>query len=302
MTLVQLHYFRAVCAHKNITRAARELHISQPSLSKAIRDLEGELGLSLFYRLHTGLVLTEEGAQLLEAAEALLREEDAFLERARALCGRDQTVRLGVPPMLSALVFPQLLQGFRDSFPQAGLQVVEKGTVSNRKLVLEGALDAAIVSHEPPDAPDLGSHCLGAAEICCYVSARHPLAGREKVSLPDLEAVPLVLLGEDAFLTGFLLERFRALGIEPQVLLHTNQLATIAQLVGRGVAASFLFDHVLPPEREIAKLPVAGLPRIRIYLIWNARRPLSPGTKNLIRLARLLYPAPPREEAEEGRP
>ena len=181
MTLVQLHYFRAVCAHKNITRAARELHISQPSLSKAIRDLEGELGLSLFYRLHTGLVLTEEGAQLLEAAEALLREEDAFL-------------------------------------------------------------------------------------------------------------------------TGFLLERFRALGIEPQVLLHTNQLATIAQLVGRGVAASFLFDHVLPPEREIAKLPVAGLPRIRIYLIWNARRPLSPGTKNLIRLARLLYPAPPREEAEEGRP
>ena len=297
MTLVQLRYFRAVCAHKNITRAARELHISQPSLSKSIRDLERELGLSLFYRLHTGLVLTEEGTRLLEAAEALLREEDAFLARARALRGQDQTVRLGVPPMLSALVFPQLLQSFRDSFPQAVLQVVEKGTVSNRALVQDGELDAAIVSHALPPAPDLGSHCLGTAEICCYVSPRHPLAGRKTVSLADLGATPLVLLGEDAFLTGFLLERFRERKLTPQVLLHTNQLATIAQLVERGVASTFLFDRVLSPEWEIVKLLVTGLPPIQIYLIWNARRPLSPGTKNLVRLARLMYPAPPAAKA-----
>ena len=79
MTLVQLKYFQTVCKYNNITRASNELHISQPSLSNAIKDLEKEFGISLFYRFSKGLVLTEEGSLFLEETNHLLEHADLFL-------------------------------------------------------------------------------------------------------------------------------------------------------------------------------------------------------------------------------
>lgn len=104
----------------------------------------------------------------------------------QALNPSAQTVRLGVSPMLSALIFPHLLQAYQETFPSSSLQLVENGSLSNRVLVLEGGLDAAIVSCDGPLPPSLGFYDLCTVDISFYVSASHPLAGKASLELSDI--------------------------------------------------------------------------------------------------------------------
>ena len=100
MKLQQLRYFYAACTHKSISRAAEILHVSQPSVSMAIRDLEREFGAPLISRCYKGFVLTEEGIALEEMAESLLRHADQVNEEMLSFGQRQKPVRLGVPPMM----------------------------------------------------------------------------------------------------------------------------------------------------------------------------------------------------------
>ena len=120
MKLTQLKYFQAICKYGNLTRASRELHISQSSLSGIIKELEEEFGVLLFYRLSRGLVLTKEGEFFLQEITGLLDHADQVTEHMRELKDTDQVVTLGVPPMLSVLFFPRLLACFRRNSQEPG--------------------------------------------------------------------------------------------------------------------------------------------------------------------------------------
>ena len=112
MRLTPLKYFQTGCRHQNMTRAAAELHVSQPSLSNAIHELEDEFGLVLFRRKSRGIVLTEQGEIFYKEAEKLLEHVDSFCEQMSELGNVKHNVRLGVPYMLSAVVFPRLFAAF----------------------------------------------------------------------------------------------------------------------------------------------------------------------------------------------
>lgn len=285
MTLVQLKYFQTVCRYGNITRAAGELHISQPSLSNAMKELEREFGISLFYRLSRGMELTEEGRIFLEEAEKLLRQADLFEERMYRLGGCPGTVRLGVPPMLSALVFPRLLAAFRRTAPGATLKMEEGGTLSNREMVLDGRLEGAVISCLEELPPALGFRDLGSAKIRLYLSASHELASEKEIDLAQAGDIPLAMLPEDSFLTDFMQKSFRERGIVPDIIIKTNQLAAIGRLVEENVAGAFLFDHILPENPGIVTIPVRDLPGIGIRLIWNRNRKQTAAMNRLIRAA-----------------
>lgn len=289
MKLIQLQYFRAICKHSSITKAASELHISQPSLSNTIKELENEFGFSLFYRLSKGLALTEEGKLFLQEATQLLEHADHFVAEMQDLGSAKRDIKLGVPPMIATLVFPQLFGTFHETFPNFKLAISENGTLTNKSKVLDGTLDAAVISCEAPLSSAFGFHDLGSVGICFYVSREHALAAHSGVSLADIADIPLAFLAEDSFLTHYIRQCFKAQQLTPNVIINTNQLAAIGQLVEHNMAAAFLFDGILPAGQTIAKLPVNGLPEIKIRLIWNAGRKLSPGTQNLIRLAKRTY-------------
>lgn len=100
MKLQQLRYFCAACRMRSLSRAAESLHVSQPSVSMAIRELEREFGVSLIARRYQGFALTEEGTALWEMAQSLLRHADHMSSQMQALGQRRRPVRLGVPPMI----------------------------------------------------------------------------------------------------------------------------------------------------------------------------------------------------------
>lgn len=248
MKLTQLKYFQAICKYGNLTRASRELHISQSSLSGIIKELEEEFGVLLFYRLSRGLVLTKEGEFFLQEITGLLDHADQVTEHMRELKDTDQVVTLGVPPMLSVLFFPRLLALFQKEFPGARLELAEGGSLANEAEVADGSLDAAMISCE---------------------------AG-----------TPLALLGEDSFLTSCVDRNYQALGKKPNVVLNTNQLAAVSQIIRGGTAASFLFENVLPPEPDVAVLSVEDLPPVQVCLIWNEGRKLSPCAVQFIQMVK----------------
>lgn len=285
MKLTQLSYFQTICKYNNITRAAAELHISQPSLSGAIKELETEFGVPLFYRLNKGLALTEEGKVLLSETDKLLEQAEHLTASMNALKTTDQTIKLGVPPMLATLIFPRLLQAFHTAWPEINLQMVENGSLTNRNMVSDGTLDAAIISSAAAPQPSFGCCDLSALEICFYVSNRHPLSQNASIRPEDADGIPLALLTEDTFLADCLTGCFRALHLSPNIIVNTNQINTIWQLVENNAAATFLYRGLPGISREVAQIPVEGLPAVTARLIWNTARPLPAGVKNLIRLA-----------------
>lgn len=288
MKLLQLRYFQVICKYNNITRAARELHVSQPSLSSAVKELESEFGVSLFQRHSRGLEPTSAGRYLLEASTKLLDQADDLVQHMQALGKTDRTLRLGVPPQAASLVFPQLLQAARKQVPGLRLHVEELGTLRSKSMVLDGSLDAAIISRNAPLPPSFAVCNLCWVQIRLYVSTANPLAGKSCVAIRDLAGVPLALLAEDAFLTDCINRHFHDLGLTPNTVVHTNQLATIHQLVKDNTAAAFLFDGALPPNRRVARLPVPELPRVRIDLVWPANGQMSGKLQDLVRVARSL--------------
>ncbi len=290
MTLIQLQYFQTVCKYNNITRAARALHISQPSLSNAIKELEKEFGLTLFHRHSKGLSLTKDGEVFLQESGQLLEQADFFVKKMHELAETKQSVRLGVPPMLSALIFPRLFQAFRENYPEFDLQLVENGTLANKEALLEGTLDAAIISNDTRLPASFHSYELCSEDIFLYVSGKHPLASKSFVEFEDIADIPLTLLTEDSFLTSFIKQNFKSRHLTPNIILKTNQLAAICQLTENNTAATFLFDHILPADRDIVKIPVNGMPKIYIRLIWNKNQIVSSGLKKMIHLVKDIYP------------
>lgn len=284
MKLSQLKYFQTICKYNNITHASNELHVSQPCLSNAIRELEEEFGVTLFYRLSKGLVLTEEGTLLLDRATDILDRVDLLVSEMAAAKDNNHEIKLGLPPTLGSLLFPDILQSLQLNYPGTLLSVVEHGSVANKPLILDGTLDAAIISGNEPLPSVFGSVDICTLKILFYTSIESPIAYMTQLDFEQLSNTPLVLLGEDCFISSFVMQQFRQHNLQPNILLHTNQLNTIQKLVDNNTAATFLFDGVLKSNENVVSIPLEDDPAIKVRLIWNKNRKQSTGTRNLIRL------------------
>ena len=305
MKLSQLKYFQVVCKHNNLTRAAEELHISQPGLTHVIRELEQEFGLTLFLRQNKGLVLTEEGRKFLEEANLLLQQSDYFVSRMKFLGQSNQIIRMGLPPASATLFFPSIMHMLHRQSPQIKIDVVEIGSLTNQQKILDGELDAALISTHAPVSAAFGGYLLAQTRICLYVAADHPFAGREEISLREVCSIPLVMPTEESFLTTNTLKTCAQNKLIPDIMLHTNQIAIVSQLVQNGTAGTLLFHGTLPECTAYRAIPVQEFDDVYIYLIWNQYNPLSTALKQLIRATKTVYPQPVidfycREPAEES--
>lgn len=284
MKLLQLKYFQTICKYNNITRASNELHVSQPSLSNVIRDLEEEFGVTLFQRLSKGLSLTEEGKVLLAHTDKVLACTDDLVEEMTRLGKANQEVKLGIPPMISSIVFPGIMKDLQKTYPMTSLAVTEHGSLTNKTLVSDAQLDAALVSGGEPFSSSLETIDICDVPIHFYVSIENPIACQSEVTFEDLKNIPLVLLKKDTWLTSHILQRFEEAGVKPTVILYTDQLQTIQRLVDNDTAATFLFDGILNTDENMVSLSFKDAPIAKVRLIWNKNQKPSEGLKNLIHL------------------
>ena len=146
MELRDLRSFLAVAHHRNFSRAAEQLHVSQPALSEQIRKLEDELGTPLFDRTSRGATLTDAGDAFLPQARAVLAAADAAAESVRMVAhGLAGTLTLGFIDSAAVGILPPLIRRFTARYPELKLRLRELSTRQQLEAVAEGEIDVGIV-------------------------------------------------------------------------------------------------------------------------------------------------------------
>jgi DNA-binding transcriptional LysR family regulator len=218
--LRQLRYFLAVAEELNFTRAAERLHIAQPPLSAAIRQLEEQLGVSLFDRSTRQVELTPAGELLLEQGRELLRHAEAVFAAVRELesapTGR---VALGVAPTGRFELAPALLAACATRAPGVMLYPREDTTGALVHDLRTGRLDLVVGFCAAEDAA-LERERLRDAPAVLHVNADHPLAGRASVALAELREEPIIVAGgrDSPGYTAAVVALCRAAGFEPRTV------------------------------------------------------------------------------------
>lgn len=270
MNLVQLKYFQAVCTFGTVSAAAEYLFISQPSLSSAIKELENEFGVALFKRQHRGMTLTTEGEQLLRMSSELLGRADEIKNIMNDLGKERKLLRLGIPPMIGSLILPAIYRSFAPQHPEIRLEITECGRRELLEKLSGDILDMAILPHTAPDIEwEFESLKLAELETVLCVSRDSSLARFKRVSAIKLENVPLILFKNSFFQTEQIKKWFAESGVNPNVLLQTEQLSTVLSIVSSGIAGGFMFRQLIDGKPEFAAISAETPMYVNVSLVWK---------------------------------
>ncbi|HEY8456757.1 MAG TPA: LysR family transcriptional regulator [Actinopolymorphaceae bacterium] len=291
MELDQLRAFLAVADGMHMGRAAKRLHLAQPTLSRQIAALERELGVRLFSRARRRLSLTSAGQVFLdEAREILRRVDNARRDAVRAARGEIGTLRLGFVQSATYEVMPRLVRRFRTECPDVHLEISFMTTLQQLEALQSGALDAGLLRPQQPagtpiDRLGLEVVVLERNSMVVALPAAHPLAARDEVALADLADQPFVLYTKEPGSTGYdlILDHCRRAGFTPDVVQHAKDAPTIVALVAAGLGVSLLIGPPPPidPALVVYRPPRDALPTWDLGLAWAPENPSAALTRFL---------------------
>ena len=201
MELRHLRYFVIVAEEQNVTRAAERLHVSQPPLSRQIRDLEDELGVELFRRSAKSLALTEAGKIFLIEARAVLLRVDKAVETVRMVARRDRgSLRIGYAPSLTAEFLPRALRLFEAERPGVRVALHDLSSEECLQRIADGKLDLALtVPRRGLRDKSLKFEPLTRYAILCAVGLDHPFAKKRAVTLAEIRQQKLMVYSHEDY-------------------------------------------------------------------------------------------------------
>lgn len=282
MTITQLEYFCAVSRYHSITQAASKLYVTQPAISNAIRELEKEFSISLFTRTKNHLTLTTEGEIFYKKSSDLLQQINQTSQEFHDLGMRISPLRIGIPPLLSIIFFPDMLVSFREKNPLIPVELFEYGSIRATSLVQDDTLDLALVNMHFPDSSNVNSFRILTDHLVFCVSKDHPLAHKKEISVAELDGEPLILYNTDSVQNQTLFSLFDQFKIKPNIILHTSQLYTIKNFILGHLGGAILYSSVLIRHPELIGIPLSPLIEQDIGLIWKKGKYISSSANKFI--------------------
>lgn len=277
-TLRQLQYLKLLVENGSFGRAAEACHVTQPTLSAGIQELERCLGSPVVERARTGVILTPVGEEALRRANTILNEAEELVEAAKnasqPLTGR---FRLGVIPTVAPFLLPRALPLLRERFPKLRLFLREDLTHRLIAALKAGQLDAALIAL-PYDLSGLHYAHVADDELMAAVPANHPIAGHSSATVEELEKEDIILLEDGHCLREHALA---ACGLKPpraapgEEVFAATSLPTLVQMVGSGLGVTFLpsmaIEAGLTDAAPVAVRPIAAEhPNREIVVAWRA--------------------------------
>jgi LysR family transcriptional regulator, hydrogen peroxide-inducible genes activator len=304
-SLRQLQYAVAVAESLSFRKAAERCHVSQPSLSAQLAQMEEVLGVRLFERDRRRVLLTSAGKRLVERARRVLLEaDDLFVEAKRAGDPLVGTLRLGVIPTVSPYVLPSVAPALRAAHPQLTALWVEDKTEVLVKSLDAGALDAALLALEA-DIGDVDREVIANDLFVLATCATDPLGAKSSATKPaELRNANVLLLDEGhCFREQALAYCSNAKARELEF--RATSLSTLAQMVAGGAGVTLMPTLAVATEARRAGLQVRAFakpsPHRTIALVWRRRSPLGPALKQLAATIRASYPLPGAEVSSAPR-
>jgi DNA-binding transcriptional LysR family regulator len=261
-TLRQLRYFVAAADYGSVAEASRRLHISEPSISAAIKTLEREFGIQLLIRQHSsGVSLTPAGSRCLRQAKELLRHASDF--EANALSQKDALaghVELGCFVTVAPLYMPKLLVDFRGKYPNVTINLkdgLEDALVRGLEI---GKFDLALMYDYGLGLSLQRAPFLSGLKPHLVLPAGHRLAKRKSVSLRSVISEPFILL-EGPPSSGYFRSVFEEIGLQPKIAYSSPSLEMVRGLVGRGLGYSILVtrpaSNLTYDGNQVATVPIS---------------------------------------------
>ena len=242
MELRHLRYFIAVAEEQNVTRAAARLHVSQPPLSRQIRDLEDELGVALFHHGAKAVRLTEAGRIFLVEARAVVQRAEEAVQTVKAVAsGQRGEIQVGYAPSLTVSLLPRTLRFFQDASPGVRVRLHDWSTQEMLRGLRDGKLHVAmLIQLSAKVLAGLVFEELQRYAVCVAVHLAHPLARARKVGLEQVAKERLIAytLADYPEYHAWLADLFAPLKRPPQIAEeHDSATSLIASVeAGRGVA------------------------------------------------------------------
>jgi len=278
-TFRQLRVFEAVARHSSYSRAAEELHLTQPAVSIQVRQLEHHAGLPLFEQLGRKVHLTAAGRELRAYCLAILQQFREAEEALAALKGiRGGKLSIAV---ISAgdYFFPRLLAEFCGRHEGVTVDLTVDNRVEVVRRLLDNATDLAIMLR-PPEGSDMHAEPFAPQPQVIVAAPTHVLARRRRIPLAALADEPFVIRERGSDTRISMDEAFAERHFKPKVAMEIKSFETIKQAVMAGMGVSFLSAHTIAQELELGRLAVLrveGLPVVRSWhVVHLARKRLPP--------------------------
>jgi DNA-binding transcriptional LysR family regulator len=303
MELRTLKAFVEVVRQGGFSQAAKVLYATQSTVSKAVKQLEDELGVRLLERTVRGSRATEAGEIVFRRANSMMMEGDDLVSELDELRGlRKGSLRLGLPAIGSNALFAPLYAIYRKRYPGIEIQLVEYGSRRLEEMVLAGELDlgASLL----PLRRELEWQRVRSEPIDVLIASSHPLARRKSVRLKELAGQDFILFGEGFAIDPIVMEACRKAGFTPTVAARSSQITFVLELVVAGLGVGFL-PRLIAEQRSrpgLANIEVRepSMPW-EMALMWRRNAYLSHAARAWLALAEEHYPQEARRKKGSAR-
>ena len=290
MELRHVRYFLAVAETRSFTRAAERLHVTQPTLSHQIKQLEQQIGTVLFERGTKDIELTAAGQLFKPYCERILREIDASVLAISELEGLMRgTLRVAVFHSVSHSMLPSILAEFALRYPGVHVTVQLVPQVGLERDLLSADLDFAI-SYVSDDYDQIVAEHLFEEELVLIVGSKHPYVGHKSMPMRELGTLPLVLLtpefGARQFVDRYLAEH----GLAPHVVLDMNTIEPILATIRNSRLATVLSIGAIadPSGLQVVHL-TDPVPKRRVAILWRRNGHRSAAALRMAEMIREAY-------------
>jgi DNA-binding transcriptional LysR family regulator len=287
MELRHLRYFIAAAETENITRAALKLHVSQPALSRQVRDLEDELGFLLLERSAKSVRLTEAGRVFLTEARAVIQRVADGVQAARAVAtGRGGEIHVGYAPSLTARILPPTLRAFQAALPGVRVKLHDLATEEMLSGLRAGRLQLSfLVKPDRGRLRGLRFEELARDSVRLALSPRHPLAQRRRVTLAEVANEPLIIYSREEYPEHYesVIALLATVKANPRVAEeHESVISLIAAVeAGTGVAlVSESLSCIAGPRLKLTPLSPDPAPLV-VGAAWSKQGLTSPANRFL---------------------
>ncbi|MEB5972236.1 LysR family transcriptional regulator [Pantoea dispersa] len=292
MDVRALRYFTEVVRQQSFTRAAEKLYVTQPTISKMLRQLEEELGCTLLLREGRKLHLTDSGQAVYQRGLAILQE---FHQLEAQISDINQLktgeLRLGIPPMVGMQIAGSI-SAFRRRYPGVQLKISEFGGLTVQQAVLSGGLDIALTAL-PIDAElPLNTLELMRHPLCVLLPRSARWLNRTSMTLAELAQHPLLILNEEFSLNRQLMKAFQRQGVMPDIALRSAQWDFLAAMVQADMGLAILPEPICQrlDKQALLWLPLESELQWRLGLIWREGSYLSRSAQAWIACCREHWP------------
>lgn len=281
MNLNHLQYFMETCRHGSITKASEICHISQPTVTAAISNLESEIGTKLFDRVNNRLYLTDSGMQFKELTEEFLQAFADYYKSACDISGNGQaTLRIGIPAILGSIVIEKLFPRFSFLHPNIKLEIFEIGMLDGITELRNSHLDCLIGVCES-NTFDCSSRHLFTTKLALAVNRDNELVHTyDAIPLGLLPEIPLVTTPKGSYLYSLISNKLSAEKLN--IVMQSNQLSTIKHMLHKNDAATIIYDVVFSDDEDIVSIPFEQDIYVEAHLFWQAGRYISSSMKSFI--------------------